>query len=141
MGVATGCPPSLVLGLCQLKVSPRMWNVFLVESCQILESSLPVSVKTFYESPSPWQIHQIQPSHSHPCTQDCQHQTVRPHCFLLVLRKTWKRKRLIATNTGCFIWVPGFEQDLQWGAKWDRKAGSEENMAVLFVCRLMTAFS
>lgn len=94
MGLATGCPSSLVMGLCQLKVALRMWNVFLVKSRQILESSLHVSVRTFYESPSPWQTYQIQPSNSRHCTSECQHQTVRHHCLLLILRKTWKGEML-----------------------------------------------
>lgn len=56
------------VGDCQQTVSLRRWSVLLVESCQIAESSLHVSVRTFYESPAgAWQTYQIQPSDSHQC--------------------------------------------------------------------------
>lgn len=117
MRLTTGCPSSLVLEPLSAGDFFRMWNVFLVESCQIPESSLHVSVRTLYESPSPWQTYCTQPSDSHQCTPEWQHQTRRHHCFLLVLRKTWEGKDLIATNMWCFIWLPGYKQNLWWGSQ------------------------
>lgn len=89
-----------------------------VEICQILESSLHVKVRTFYESPSPWQTcatFRFSSVHIGVATS-----TRRCHGFLLVLRKTWKGKYLIATNTWYFIWLPGYKQDLWWEAKPDK---------------------
>ena len=89
----------------KLEISLRMWSVFLAESCQIPESSLHVSVRTLYESPSPWQTYCTQPSDSHQCTPEWQHQTWRHHCFLLVLRKTWEGKRLNCNKYVMFYMV------------------------------------